>query len=329
MTRSPFFSVLVTAYNRAEHVERCVRSVLAQTLADYELVVVDDASTDATPTVLAAVADPRLRVFRHDRNRGISPARATAVDHACGEWFVVLDSDWELFPHTLARLRALIDKRATPVKVIRSCLRCDDGTVVPQVMPLGITDYRERLRWMEKLMLEDAGADAGHCVHHSVFETVNYYRDRRGSLEILWETDLALHEQSLWVRDILGKQHLDAANSHTRDARAKYVIPRLLHEAGDDLWMAETMLSEHGEALAEHAPHVRMSLLRRAASQAFLLGDRRTGLRHTVAAARCGSRGIKLWATAGLGVLGPRALASAVLAKRRRATAALQRGELA
>jgi GT2 family glycosyltransferase len=51
-----------------------------------------------------------VRVVRHGSNRGISPARATAVDHARGEWFVMLDSDWELLPYSLTRLHTLIDQ---------------------------------------------------------------------------------------------------------------------------------------------------------------------------------------------------------------------------
>ena len=98
LARRPFFSVLITAFNRQHEIERCVRSCIRQTFDDFEIVVVDDASTDATAGVLAAIDEPRLRVVTHERNRGISPARATTVAHARGEWLVMVDSDWELFP---------------------------------------------------------------------------------------------------------------------------------------------------------------------------------------------------------------------------------------
>jgi hypothetical protein len=313
----PFFSVLITTYNRAEDVERCVRSCLQQTFGDFEIVVVDDASTDATPAVLAALDDPRLRVVTHERNRGISPARATAVDHAQGEWLVMVDSDWELLPHTLARLRKLIAELPSGVRIIRSRLQRDDGQIDPTILPNGVTDYHGRLAWLEALAVEGASSDAGHCIHRGVFETTNYFGDRRGATETLWETNLARRESSLWVSDVLGRQHTDASNSHTRDASASRLIPRLLEEAPDALWMAETMLSEHEAELARYAPHYRRWLLESAALQAFLAGDRRAGIRHTGAARRAGSAGTQLWITLGLGVLGPRALARAKLAGRR------------
>jgi glycosyltransferase involved in cell wall biosynthesis len=314
----PFFSVLVSAYDRAPEVLRCVGSCQAQTFEDFEVVVVDDGSTDATAEALAELGDPRLRVVRHERNRGISAARATAVKHAVGEWFVVLDSDWELFPHALARLRAVIDELPPGVHIVRSRLQGDDGSLQPEIMPSGITGYHERLRWLEQLTLNRASSDAGHCIHRSVFETTNYFEDRRGAMEGLWETNLARRERSLWLADILGMQHVDAPNSHSRDTDPSRLIPRLLLEAPDDLWMAETMLAEHGAELARYAPRTRRTLMERAATQAFLTGDRRRGLRHTVRAVRSGSYDAKVWVTAGLGLLGPRALAHAKVAGRRR-----------
>jgi glycosyltransferase involved in cell wall biosynthesis len=318
----PFFSVLVSAYNRAGEVERCARSCIAQTFDDLEVVVVDDGSTDETAHVLASLREPRLRVIRHEHNRGISAARATAVRHARGEWFVLLDSDWELFPYSLARLREVIDELPRGVHIIRSRLRADDGSLQPGCMPTGITGYHERLRWLEELTVRRVSSDAGHCIHRSVFATNSFFEDRRGAMEGLWETNLARRERSLWLPDILGMQHADAPNSHSRDANPSRLIPRLLLEAPDDLWMAETMLAEHGAELARYAPHTRRSLMERAATQAFLTGDRRRGVRHTWRAARAGSRHSKVWITLGLGFVGPRALAYAKLARRRRHRAA-------
>ncbi len=314
----PFFSVLVSTYNRAGEVQRCIRSCSHQTFDDLEIVVVDDGSTDRTAELLATIEEPRLRVVRHERNRGISAARATAVDHARGEWFVLLDSDWELVPHALARLRDVIDELPPGVHIIRSRLQADDGSLQPGVMPSGITGYVERLQWLEELTVRRVSSDAGHCIHRSVFEATNFFEDRRGAMEGLWETNLARRERSLWLADILGKQHADAPNSHSRDADPARLIPRLLLEAPDDLWMAETMLAEHGMELARLAPRTRRSLIERAATQAFLTGDRRRGIHHTWSAVRAGSRHIKLWMTLALGVVGPRALAYAKLAGRRR-----------
>lgn len=320
MTSGPFFSVLISAYNRADHIALCVRSAIGQTFADFEVVVVDDASTDGTPDVLDTLAleDHRLRVVRHDRNRGISPARATAVEQARGEWLVIVDSDWELCPDALTHLRGVIDRLPDDIHIIRSRLRCDDGSLQPAIMPVEITGYRERLQWMEEVAVHGGSSDAGHCMHRSVLASTNYFVDRRGAMELLWETDLARRESSLWVTDVLGVQHTDAPNSHSRDRQVGRVIDRLLREAPDALWMAETMLAEHGNELAAYAPHVRLSVIEGAATQAFLTGERRRGMRHLRTAMQSGASSPKPWVTLGLGLVGPRALAWAKVAGRRR-----------
>lgn len=314
-TPEPFFSVLVTAYNRAEHVVRCVNSCRQQSFQDFEIVVVDDGSTDATGAVLGALRESRLRIVRHERNRGISPARATAVDHARGEWFVIMDSDWELVPAALARLRALIDGLPPGVRIIRSRLRWDDGRVSPAVIPTGITGYRDRLRWLEALAAEDGASDAGHCIHRSVFDTTNYFADRRGAMEALWELDLACQYPSLWVTDILGVEHSDAPNSHSRDTGAP-LVRRLLNEAPDTLWMAETMLVRHADGLAHDAPRYRLLLTQSAAREAFLAGQRVAGVRHSWTAVRDGGLSPKMLAIIVLGLLSPRVLARATVKRR-------------
>ena len=70
---APFFSVLVTAYNRERELARCIASCTQQTLDDFELVVVDDHSTDGTDAMLGRLDEPRLRVVRMPATRGSRP----------------------------------------------------------------------------------------------------------------------------------------------------------------------------------------------------------------------------------------------------------------
>jgi hypothetical protein len=118
--------------------------------------------------------------------------------------------------------------------VLVTAYKWDDGHVDPAIMPEGITDYHGRLLWLEALAVHGGGSDAGHCIHRAVFETATYI-DRRGPMEGVWELNLARREKSLWVPEILGLEHGDAANSHSRVAIASRLIPQLLGDAPDVL----------------------------------------------------------------------------------------------
>lgn len=104
-------SVIVPTYNRAEDLPDTVDSVLAQTHEELELLVVDDASTDDTRSVVESYDDPRVEYIRHEENRGGSAARNTGIEASEGEYVAFLDSDDEWLPQKLDRQLSLLQSR--------------------------------------------------------------------------------------------------------------------------------------------------------------------------------------------------------------------------
>jgi len=88
-------SVNVTTYNRSGLIGRCLRSVLAQTYEDIQIVVVDDCSSDNTRIVVSEFKDkfPNIKYIRHDKNQGNAGARNTALVNSDGEYIAFLDDD--------------------------------------------------------------------------------------------------------------------------------------------------------------------------------------------------------------------------------------------
>jgi glycosyltransferase involved in cell wall biosynthesis len=97
-------SIIMPTFNRASTLPRAIDSVLNQTCPDWELIIVDDGSTDETPQILASMTDPRIRVFQHSPNRGVAAAKNAGFDRIRGEWFTLLDSDDEALPDALATM---------------------------------------------------------------------------------------------------------------------------------------------------------------------------------------------------------------------------------
>jgi glycosyltransferase involved in cell wall biosynthesis len=89
----PTVSVVIPTYNRAEYLPRAIDSVLDQTFSDFELVVVDDASTDETSQIIREYTDGRLGYIQFDENAGANAARNAGIRAAAGEFISFLDSD--------------------------------------------------------------------------------------------------------------------------------------------------------------------------------------------------------------------------------------------
>lgn len=102
-------SVVIPLYNKEAIVERSLQSVLTQDFRDFEVVVVDDGSTDRSAEIVRSISDTRLRLVSQE-NGGPSKARNTGVREARGEWIVFLDADDELLPGALENYDNLIKK---------------------------------------------------------------------------------------------------------------------------------------------------------------------------------------------------------------------------
>jgi glycosyltransferase involved in cell wall biosynthesis len=106
---TPTFSVVIPTFNRAELLRRSCDSVLAQTWLDFELIVVDDGSTDETAAVVGALADGRVR-YIHCEHRGVSATRNEGAHSAHGRYLIFLDSDDVALPSWLDEFSRVISR---------------------------------------------------------------------------------------------------------------------------------------------------------------------------------------------------------------------------
>lgn len=146
MVVRPRFSVVIPVRDRADVVGRAVASVLAQTFAELEVVVVDDGSTDDSVEAVHAVADRRVRVLRRERE-GLDAARASGLRRSGGRFVTLLEPDDEASPGWLARVGRLIDSTGAVVVRCGGEQRHADGscTAVGPCLRPGALVVRRRL----------------------------------------------------------------------------------------------------------------------------------------------------------------------------------------
>lgn len=164
MTR-PAVSVGIACFNAAQHLRAAVETVRAQTIADWEVVIVDDCSTDDSHALALGLAasDPRVRVERLKRNGGPAAARGRALALASGEWFSVLDSDDLMHPDRLRRLVTRAEEDGADLVADDLLLFGEDGRQASRLLhcrsgkPFWLTlgDY------LAKTMMYGGGPDLG------------------------------------------------------------------------------------------------------------------------------------------------------------------------
>ena len=130
-TKTPRFSILIPTYNRSDLVRLTVDSVLAQSFSDYELIVIDDGSTDETVKMLEAYG-PQVNVICQ-KNSGPELARSNGAVAATGDYLVFLDNDDLLYPWALATYDRLIRDLNSPPLILGAVKKFKEGDEHPKL----------------------------------------------------------------------------------------------------------------------------------------------------------------------------------------------------
>lgn len=144
MSPTPFFSVVMPVYNRASIVAESIESILAQTFTDYEIIVVDDGSTDGTVSVVQKYSN--IRIIEQD-NSGPGEARNLAVKHATGRYLAFLDSDDLWFPWSLKTYATVIAENDSPSFVAGKHFVFEDACKLNEAVEsqVGINRFKDYL----------------------------------------------------------------------------------------------------------------------------------------------------------------------------------------
>lgn len=309
MNAEPYFSIVIPAFDREREILRAVDSCLAQSFSSYEVVVVDDGSTDGTAAAVETRWDSRVRLVRHPANRGVCSARNTGVRASAGKWIVFLDSDDELRPDCLARVFEATTSAAPDIGRFGFVYDFYDGRMSPYPVCSATLDYVAWLRWIDRARC----SDALWVTRRVCFDTC--MMPETFALEFSYHLNFAKAFQSKLIPEHLAIVHTTATNrlssrSHSADTGRE----RRLLEQIDDLAL---LFANHGEALSTYSPRLYSAAMRRHAAFSILAGKTLRGVASAIALVRSDPWALKNWALLLFVSLGPSPIRWVIEFKRR------------
>lgn len=240
MESTPLFSVLMITYNRAQLLPRAVRSVLNQTYGNFELIIVDDGSTDGTEDVCRAFRDQRISYCKQTPNKGVQAARNRTLELFKGDYLAILDDDDELVPEALeTAVREFEEPSREEVKIIwfnswdvERQQRSGWGS--------GFGDKEACVRY-EDLLCGKIGGDYWHVIKRDILGDTDRFDETLWCGEILWWLRLHQKGKACYVPRML--QVRSRKHGHERVSS----LETMLNHLPQLILTNQALIREHGE----------------------------------------------------------------------------------
>jgi len=228
----PYISVIIPVYNQAHYIRDAVKSVATQTYTDWELVVVDDGSTDNSPSVLSELASsvPRTSVIRQE-NQGRAAARNTGLEAAAGSLIVFLDADDQLYPHKLERQVTFLQEHPDVGVVYSDVMLCDETGQELVRHSLANMPHHPSGRIVESLFLRNSIPIHSAMVRRTCIEQAGVFDENlpQGTEDWDFWIRLACHCRFQYQAEALGLYRVHGA---------------MITHASDQMWRSFTALQD-------------------------------------------------------------------------------------
>lgn len=243
-------SIVIATYNRAKELPKALESCLAQTAKDFEVIVVDDGSMDATGHVVQdyMYRDSRVRYVRLEKNQGASVARNRGIQEAKGDWVMVWDSDDVLYPEALATLASHIQRHPQVVVVSAPTRMMRGENEIPHdILPEGFVT-------LEDVLCKRIGNNEKvRCARRDIYLKAPYVSR---NIDFIVAARLRAQGEWLHLHSQLGDVFLSNADSLTL-SRKKFSVQRSAERAVH----LNAFLADFGDAVFCACPQKYMDII--------------------------------------------------------------------
>lgn len=250
------FSVIIPLYNKEKLIQRTLDSVLSQTYVSFEVVVVNDGSTDSSQTIVESNHDSRIRLYNKS-NGGVSSARNYGIEKAQNSWIVPLDADDIMLPHALQTLAFMIEKYPQERYFSGRTKWGDHCKGAYEFSKVKKTKYPHLMIWLRKI----DPAPRNIVFHKSLVQKCGGYDDRMSYYED-WEFSIRLafcgsivYTDTYLAEYTQDGQGLSASIPQIKKTLAFY-IPELLNRYPGSFWY-KALLFENLELMNQTCEYSR------------------------------------------------------------------------
>lgn len=175
-----FFSIIIPLYNKERYIENAIQSILKQTVSDYEIIIVNDGSTDKSKEIISKCVSEKIRIIDHPKNKGLSASRNTGIKNATSNYVTFLDADDLWKPNYLQTIKNLISSYpeahifATNYDEVypKTTHKPHNGSEDLPENFTGLIDF------FELNLKQGIYTPSSVCWHKSVFDTIGYYDEK-------------------------------------------------------------------------------------------------------------------------------------------------------
>ncbi len=175
----PFFSVIIPLYNKSNFIKNTIESILNQIFQDFEIIIVEDCSTDNSLEIAKTVISDKIRIIRHEKNKGLSASRNTGIRNANSKYIAFLDADDLWKPNYLEKINSLINKfpEASLFATNYEELYPNNVTVLPSTNIKNFNKDGIIEDFFESNLSQSIYCACSLCVEKSVFEKIGFYNE--------------------------------------------------------------------------------------------------------------------------------------------------------
>lgn len=224
----PFFSVIVPLYNKEKYIQNAIQSILNQSFSDFELLIVNDCSTDNSLLELEKINSDKIRVIHHQVNKGLAATRNTGIKNTQSDYITFLDADDEWCPDFLKSIHHLIHNFSDAKIYATNYQEIWDTTIK---YPFNgsenlVPDFKGYLNFFKINLKQGIYCHGSVCFHKEVFEKVGYYNESiRNSEDLDFNIRANYHFQLAYDATQLMVYHMQTENQLTRINLKNKTIP--------------------------------------------------------------------------------------------------------